>query len=255
LRVLQYNILDGCNVKERFSKLDKWIKQNNNYEIIGFNELNDWSRRTLENIGKSWGFQYSYLLQPKTSAYYIGIISKYPIKIINTYDKEFHHGLIHVEIKGIQYLITHLKPFDSIQREQEAKFIANLTEKISGPTVIMGDLNTLSPFDEEHYDKTGVLQNFLLDKKFQGELRNNKVNYLPFQILLNAGFFDIGFSDNFQHSIPTALGGSPTKRRIDYFLVNKEMQQFKPKASVITDPILEEISDHYPVECYWDVNY
>lgn len=252
MRVLQYNILDGCNSDKRFLKLDNWIQQNEHYDIIGFNEMNGWTSESLKIQAKKWGFEYSYLLTPKTSPYYIGVISKLPIKLINTYEEEFHHGLIHVEIKNIQYFLTHLKPFGSIQREEETKFIAKLTRSLNKPAIIMGDLNTLSPLDKNHYNQMGVLESFLSDKKFNAELHNNKINYNPLQILLDAGFYDIGYSDYFQYTIPTVLGGSPIKRRIDYFLVNEKVKQLNPQTLIINSNEVEEVSDHYPVECYWE---
>src|SRR5690625_3322662 len=118
----------------------------------------------------------------------------------------------------------------------------------------MGDLNTMSPLDQEHYDKDDVTNRLLLEGKLSKELRNNKVNYRPLQILLDAGFYDIGYSETFKPTIPTRLGAtfnSPIKRRIDYILVNEQMMKLKPSYSVVEDSVLEDISDHYPIECYW----
>jgi endonuclease/exonuclease/phosphatase family metal-dependent hydrolase len=257
MKVLQYNILEGCQgERERFNKISRWIGQCD-YDVIGFNELNGWSEPpTLADNAKVWGYSYSELFHLKESKYFMGVVSKYPIEIIDKQNSPFHHGLLHVVIRGIHFLITHLTPFSAKDREAEARAIIEQTKEcMDKSVVIMGDLNTLSPLDESTYvkEKTiGILRsNEALRKKF---LSNELINYQPMQILLEGGFIDVGAMKGFQYSVPTAVNRDKMHAahlRLDYILVNEHFLKNKPKIRILHEGEVDSLSDHYPIECTW----
>jgi endonuclease/exonuclease/phosphatase family metal-dependent hydrolase len=257
MKVLQYNVLDGCQgERERFNKLSRWIGQCD-YDVIGFNELNGWNKPpTLADNAKVWDYSYSELFHLKNSKHFIGAVSKYPIEIIDKQNSPFHHGLLHAVINGIHFFITHLTPFSAKSREAETEAIIEKTKEfMDKPIVIMGDLNTLSPLDESTYAKEKTVNilrsNESLKKKF---LSDEFINYQPMQILLDGGFIDIGATNGFQYSVPTAINRDKMHAahlRLDYILANEHFLKNKPKVRTLHEEDVDYLSDHYPIECTW----
>lgn len=255
MRLLQFNILYGCRTDERLERFKRWMKQHHDYDVVGFNEMNDWTNEALRHEALDWGYPYSFLFETKTSPFYIGVISKSPIDIIECDETSFHHGLVHAKIKGIHFFLTHLTPFDSVFREKEAEKIASLVTPIKEKVVVMGDLNTLSPLDDTYYQAIHAERYFASTDTSSLQLRDGKINYRPMQILLDAGLFDSGYQKSFDFSLPTAIKSSSKatiKRRLDYILVNDAMRPFNPITRIIHDPEVDHLSDHYPVECLFD---
>ena len=62
MKLLQYNILDGCQDAGRFARLCAWISAQT-YDIICFNELNGWSDDELQNRITSYNVCYTKLLR------------------------------------------------------------------------------------------------------------------------------------------------------------------------------------------------
>lgn len=241
--ILQYNILDGCQDEHRLQKLTKWIK-NRNDDVIGFNELNGWTAEQFNAQGKEWGFSYSYVFEMKESPYFIGIISKSPIKLMQKTEDSFHHGLLHVLIQGVHFFVTHLSPNDSIYREVEARKIVQHVDPYKDvPVVLMGDFNTLSPKDVD-YDQGFIPKEYT---------KNGNINYEPMQILMNAPLYDTFTLESLQYSIPTRIieDIGHVKVRIDYILVNDVLLKCHPTSEVIQDEEVEWLSDHYPIACQW----
>ncbi|GIP36932.1 hypothetical protein J31TS4_02120 [Paenibacillus sp. J31TS4] len=254
MKVLQYNVLDGLESEERLAVFDAWFSQQN-YDVVGFNELNGWDQERFKTAGEKWGYPYACLYDMKSSPYLIGIMSKTPIQLVHCEEEDFHHGLLHVIIQDIHFLVTHFSPHDSLVREKEATLIARQVSEIDAPVMLMGDLNTLSSFDHQHYRNIGLAE-YLRTKSGRGShhLHHGVLNYRPMHILLAAGLHDIGLDSGFLPTIPTLLLHPPThfpKLRIDYMLVNDKLLQRSPKSTVIHDEQVEKLSDHYPIECVW----
>lgn len=256
MRVLQYNILYGCRTENRLMPFNRWMEKQS-YDVVGFNEMNDWTGKSLQHEAEKWGFPHTYLYEMETSPFSIGVVAKSPIQHIEATETAFHHGLLHVKIEGVHFLVTHLTPKESGPREREAAEIVKRVKAIQEPLVLMGDLNTLSPLDHGNYEKTGALQTFFAKERLHEQyVRDGVINYRPMQLLLDAGLSDVGFKEPLDYSFPTPLKHDPTpeiRRRIDYMLVNDALKRYQPVARVIRNAEVEELSDHYPVECHWDV--
>jgi len=255
MKIIQYNVLDGCQVPDRRSLLKKWIT-NQQADIVGFNELNVWTKESLADFAKQTGFSYSYLFEEQPSKYRIGLMFKTPIELKGCITEHFWHGAIHVKTAGINIMITHLSPAESVSREKEAASIAALMAGMQDePAMLMGDMNTLSAHDSGHYMEADMLQllngNVKLSRKF---CHNGTINYKPMQILLDSGLTDVGTSPGFQHSVPTQMNEDAmhaAKLRLDYVLVNQVLLQQNPAASICYDQETDLISDHYPIVCSW----
>lgn len=252
MKIIQYNILDGCKEEKQYLQLKNWVNKQN-ADIISFNELNQWDSLEFHEEMNQLGFKSTHLLKMESSPYYMGIASRLPMNVIREMESDpIYHGLLHVQIKDVHFLIVHLTPFESTSREAETKNIVEYVKNIQEPIVVMGDFNTLSPLDSEHYREQStydrLVQSEILTRQhtLQGE-----INYRPMQILLESGFTDICCSDKFKHTFPSQIN-NPDKNtahlRIDYALVNHVLtSKYVTECRISHDSELELISDHYPI--------
>lgn len=253
MRILQYNILDGCREQQRFTRFNGWMMKQS-YDIVGFNEMNGWTAEEFQRCAGSWGYPHTCLLETKISPYFIGVAAKWPIVTLARSASPFYHGMLHVKINGVHFLLTHMSPEDSRHREQEAAEIARRLHHITEPAVVMGDLNTLSPADREHYERVGLPQRLnakpSLLRKY---MVDGQINFRPMEILLEAGLKDT-YEGAFQYSVPTRINGDPMHAagvRLDYILANVALQALRPQSRIVRDEEVDTLSDHYPVECWW----
>lgn len=253
MKILQYNILDGCRNKERYGELTTWMKKKD-YDVAGFNEMNDWTDAEFQEEMEKLGLLHTSLFVMESSRFHIGIASKFPIEKFAAFEEQpFHHGLLHVKINGIHFLITHFSPFESEYREREAEEVAEYIRKIGEPALLMGDLNTLSPLDASHYQKINELDRIMAAPFLvRQHLKGGEINYRPMQTLLDAGLHDI-LVRPFSYSMPTKIHANHKDRahvRIDYMLANKALLEYVPEAHIIHDEDISATSDHYPIECH-----
>ncbi|MGV3464601.1 MAG: endonuclease/exonuclease/phosphatase family protein [Heyndrickxia sp.] len=252
MNILQYNILDGCQGSDRMNGITNWICRHS-FDVIGLNEVNGWTKEQFATLARKWGFDYQHLLRMNSSPYSVGIVSEYPIDVIEEDEKNFYHGLLHVKIRDIHFFIVHFSPEDSIYREKEAQHIVEKIKDLKKEKIIiMGDFNTLSPLDMERYDRENVLERF---KKRDGlvrkYLKGNSLNYAPMKILLDTGFHDPAAKIKHNYTIPTELVTSVhgAKLRLDYILVNDLLLHQNPVAGTFIDNDTDRLSDHYPIFC------
>ena len=90
-----------------------------------------------------------------TQPYNIGFVSIFPFEIIHEYGPpEFQRGLLHLYYKNLllHVLICHLNAHNSDLRSQETIKISEIILKLNNnneKVILMGDFNTLSPFDKQ----------------------------------------------------------------------------------------------------------
>ncbi|MTW84363.1 hypothetical protein F3157_01605 [Virgibacillus dakarensis] len=249
MNILQYNVLDGCRTGDRYRQLSSFLT-GQDYDVVGFNELNDWTATEFKEEMNKLGYLHTCLFEMESSPFNLGIIAKFPITKINAIEKSpFHHGMLHVKISTINFIVTHLTPFESEHREREAEQIAEYIQTIKEPLVVMGDFNTLSPIDQDSYDAEK-----LSSSKFhrRQHIVDESINYRPMQILLEAGLHDVNVSKLLDYSMPTRIRGdliNPVYVRIDYVLVNSFLLDNNPIVSILRNSNVSKISDHYPVQC------
>ncbi|HWV25421.1 MAG TPA: endonuclease/exonuclease/phosphatase family protein [Thermomicrobiales bacterium] len=256
MRILHYNILDGCQGEPaRLAGLGGWLTDQA-FDFVGLNELNGWNVSPgISELSSDWGYPHHALLETTRRPYFVGAISRHPIQRIATFEKGFHHGMLVLDVMGIHVVITHLTPVSADDREREAARIVEILEEVDGPVLLMGDLNTLSPEDRDRHmasDLAGSLrQNAHLARKFldaQGE-----INYRPMQILLDAGLVDLSRSQD--PTVPTAANtdaAHAAPMRLDYIMGNRQLLSDKaPVAETLYEDPLPQLSDHFPVACTW----
>jgi endonuclease/exonuclease/phosphatase family metal-dependent hydrolase len=258
MRVLQYNILKGgADEKDpgRLSRLRLWVSSGG-YDVLGLNELNGWVQPPgIHARAKSWGYSSAEVFFTTKSKYPVGVLAKSPIVVLDRLVDGFHHGVLHVLIQEVHYVIAHLTPVSAAARVLEADALVRLIRDVAAPTFIMGDMNTLSPLDREEHEvhdlKSALRASPKLAEKFLD--RAKRINYEPMRRLLDAGLVDVCHARG--HSVPTPgtediMHAAPM--RLDYILANDAAMQFSPRARIVAESATSTLSDHYPVECLWD---
>lgn len=220
IQVAQLNVAEGSTGKRGFKMLE-WLqhKANAGFLLVGFCELNGWQEvESTSDIYKnkpkiafkaaSAGFPYFHVLE-NDQPYNLGIVSTLPFEIVAEYGPpQFQRGVLHIFYRtlNLHVIIVHLHAHSSKQREVEAHLITNIIQPIlsnkKNKLMIMGDFNTLSPWDSENHENIQLNQFFQrsdhsvfqrLQKKFlveNQENAKNEINYEPMSILLRAGLHD-----------------------------------------------------------------
>jgi endonuclease/exonuclease/phosphatase family metal-dependent hydrolase len=159
MKILHWNILDGCAEPDRLNAIGKFIS---NYDIVCLNELNDWNEdNKIERFAKQWDYPYFYLKQQSVTGHFVGVLSRVEFTIVaHNNEQVFHHGLLHISIDFIwtDIFITHLTPLSAEKRILEANEIVKRAKKVQDrPVLLLGDLNTLSQLDAQVYKENNVI--------------------------------------------------------------------------------------------------
>ena len=141
---------------------------------------------------------------------------------------------------------THLSPFNEDERVTE---IASILEAVKHHprTVILGDLNSLSPHDDYPH-LTWERMNDVQRTKFttDRELRFDTIRRIE-----EAGFVDVAAARgcNDQPTSPTAITHdiAHADTRLDYIFVSQALREAVTDYRVVRTPDTEIASDHYPV--------
>ena len=273
IKVLSYNIWNGFDWgkdTERKEKMTEWLK-GVDPDVIGYQELNDFTEAELKAWGNEIGHPYAVLL--KEDGYPIGITSKKPIKMITGMQGGLWHGMLHVETFGIDFIVLHLSPHDWEFRRREAEIICEYAEKsiLNNPEkrlMVMGDFNAHSPYDAnfdtinplslkrlQQSDSVRIIQN---GPNAHQNLRNGAIDYSVISKFLSIPLVDIvqkSVPDKDKNSFPTPLVVSDLspedlakyRKRIDYILVSTNLESSFQEAKIINQGVPKALSDHYPV--------
>jgi len=273
LKVLSYNIWNGFDWGkdiERRAKMTAWLK-GVDADVIGFQELNDFTPEDLKTWANEIGHGYSVLL--KENGYPIGITSKEPIHLKTKMQGGLWHGMLHAETYGIDFIVVHLSPHDWKFRRREAEIICDYTEKsiFNNPDnqlMILGDFNSHSPFDAKFdtenpftlkrsqlSDSLRTIQN---GPQAYQTLRNGTVDYSVISKFLSLPLIDTvqkRLSDEEKKTSPTPMVGKDIsssdfekyKQRIDYILISPNLEPTLLEAKILNQGIPDTLSDHYPV--------
>lgn len=283
ITVLTYNIAWGGDGGKNLESIQRWITGfGKGFDVIALNECNAMDKNgKLQSFAEASGFSFSVLLRARTG-YHLGIMSQRPILVNQTKAHPYHHGLLEVETFGVRFLVTHLSPASSDARLAECMDLSSRISELTVegvPTILLGDLNTLSPLDKEQHIASHLAQslaaNDRLKKKFlrQGAA-GLEIDYRPMQTLLDAGFLDLSLADDSHRpgstdgarcdldpeekgsgssacTVPTLNHLDPmhaAQMRLDYTLGNAHAHARTACRSVtVRDSRTDVNSDHYPV--------
>ena len=160
-----------------------------------------------------------------------------------TTSSPMHHGLVRMELTNgdstVQVIATHLNPFSSLMRLQEAQVVVSRTRP-GEPTLVMGDLNTLP-----HGYDAPLPSRRLLDEELRPDTH-------VCEYFAGAGFVDVLAARGV--SSPTYPTPLERKRddflggvRLDYIMASEGLASACTGAWVIDTPEAGMASDHLPV--------
>lgn len=159
----------------RTTKLADWLTKQANMGtlFVGFNELNGWEElysRTelMKNKPKmvltaaASGFTYSHVMASSAHPYSLGLVAAVPFSVVKEYkaattasssSSQFSRGVLHTYFPSLDLhvLVLHLSPKSAAVRLAEVSQILEIARPLlesSGRVVLMGDFNTLSPYDK-----------------------------------------------------------------------------------------------------------
>lgn len=260
MRIVTYNIWMGMKRHApRFQELGRFL-QSSDADVVALQECVGWRSHPLATLAKEWGYQHYFLMETNRGLDLLLLSRSHPIEVVEQNKKDFRHGLLHAVIKKVHFLVTHSYPSNAIDRTAEMYKISNIIEQFKNePTVVLGDLNTLSPLDHDLHFHDDLVRQFnehplreKLQRKFM-EIWNATMNYTPMNLLLKSGLIDEVGGRTLEESatVPTNVREDPNhaaRMRLDYILVNKP---FLARFSRITHSVirkgLENLSDHFPV--------
>lgn len=275
LKVMTYNIWNGFDWGKdtlRRIKLQDWVNEQEP-TVLALQELNNYTPQKLKVDARSWGHKYAVLL--KESGYSVGLTSAFPIQIKEKIQTGLHHGALHCETAGIDFLVVHLHPGSISRRMEESEILLQKLEEIKRRTdhfFVLGDFNAHSPFDAHLYEPDGYFMNRLRKnnkgKRSSGNLIMGELDYSVMASFLAFPLYDVvrnkttGMAE--RGTFPGRVLGHVTDEttsqlisrieRIDYILVSPSLKKHTMNAEVHNGEENWMLSDHYPVSAtfYFD---
>lgn len=243
-KIICYNILEGM-VKDTTSgkqQFSDWVR-NQQADIIGLQEVNRFTRKTLSAVADSYGHPYTNLC--KETGYPPALTSKTPMSGRFRISKGMWHGFAMAEINGYRVMSLHLSPHQYQSRWNDIDFILQ-TIQATGKFekwIIMGDFNSVSPLDRKKYENGKYLDQLKNDEKRHPTHQNTKDDQLDYNVhqkILNFGFVDAlravpGFSEEWYN------------HRIDFIYVSPDLKNKIIDGGIITDDFTRKFSDHKPL--------
>ena len=243
--IAQLNVADGGGGSDgRENLMHSWLrsKATDGVSIVGLCEMNGWhdfpkqqqhdndpyqsplpatkNFPRLRELGSQTGFPYWHILHSETHPYNIGLLAADEFEVKGTFGPAstppMQRGLLWVYFprRALHVMVVHLHAHSSSQSTREADFVTSLVGPLTragARVVVMGDMNTLSPWDRKVHEEQGLA--VLLDKagqpwtrlhsKFCVEATNSnsgggstgsrgacEIDYAPMQSLLSCGLQD-----------------------------------------------------------------
>lgn len=263
VKIMTYNIWNGFDWgKDSIRKKNciKWIKSKNP-DILALQELCGYDEEQLKKDALKWGHKYVLIL--KTEGYPTALTSNKPISLIERALDSFWHGLLHCKTYGIDFFIVHLSPSDCTIRLNEAEQITKRIKKIKNDSfVVLGDFNSLSPFDAVWLEQNDSLKVTYKPKNGNENtnLRLGEFDYSVISTFLSAPAVDVCLGKielNKNYTFPTpALVGKynntlqtvmQKRERIDFILASPSMAKSCINVEIFNSDETGLLSDHYPM--------
>ena len=126
--------------------------------LVGLNEV-ALGPSAFARAAKAWGFAHSLLLKRDgPHRFNLGLMATSPLeRHPSTTASPFFHGVLCARLPawhGAHACVTHLTPHSPAKRLSEAKTLRRLLP--AGPTLLLGDLNALSPRDAAAHRASGL---------------------------------------------------------------------------------------------------
>lgn len=274
IKIISYNIFNGYDwgkdTLRKYQLLDWMLQQH--ADVVAWQELCNYTDEKLKEDAKKIGHSFSVLL--KASGNSVGLTSKFPIEIKEKIFTGMHHGALHCNSAGIDFIVVHPSPASYLKRKSEAAIILSRIDNVSKRTnqyIVVGDFNAHSPFDADLYKNNFLLNRLRSAKSNQdnnGNLNNNELDYEVVSAFLSRSLIDVtqkftnGISE--RGSFPGRILGPINHEsdhdlinrleRVDYILASPEMSKKCKSSNVCNGKPNWYLSDHYPVMAIFDMN-
>lgn len=251
VRIISYNILNGFDNltdTDRMNRMADWIREKDP-EVLALQELVGFKEKDLKEFAQLYGHPYVAIV--KENGYPVGITSKRSIQIINKQVEGYWHGMMHVRTYGLDFIVTHLSPSDKDFRRKEAfKIISYIQENKLDSCLVMGDLNSLSPFDADEIE-THI--------QVADQYKFGTIDYSVQSIFLSLPLIDVCRLYTLPEertTFPTRILSSVSKRRnmhkvqgerLDYIFVTPSILDKCVDGFIWNGEDTDYLSDHYPV--------
>ena len=265
LKIISYNAYWGMKSDDTEGK-QKFIAwaQKQDADIIAWQEMNHFTRESLEKFAESYGHPYAVLLkEPRVAGdnefFPTAITSKYPIVNVHKVVDNLWHGALYADIGKYHFVVTHMNPFTTKQRIKEMNLILDSIKYSADPDgrwIIAGDLNSFSPLDKNGYNENTMVNDLKAREAQHPALKNlvnGKMDYTVQKNILSRGFIDVlklKYPNVFVATAPTKIfyDQAKTPLRYDYIYVSPVLKDNVMDVKVLKDAFTDQYSDHYPVQ-------
>lgn len=240
MRLLEHNILVGGGSDDRFRRWCAWIACQD-ADVVCLCECNGWLDGRLDEARRLTGLPYGLVLRDGPSSYPPGVLARRPIERVAELRAGFAHGALHVRIESLDTLVSHLSPADEQSRITEAGELLNHLQGIDCPALLVGDLNSHSSSDADHYRRM--------------ELPFEMMDFRVHEQLVSHGLIDLGAeADPLDYTTATGLNPHEPKRRLDYIYANTHFvdRHGRPAVRAIREAATADLSDHWPIVLQWN---
>ena len=252
LRIISYNIWNGFEWGRdttRLKALGLWLKERD-ADVVALQELCGYDEGRLRREAAVWGHDYVALL--KETGYSVGLTSNRPIVVKDKMLEGLHHGALHVETHGIDFLVIHLHPGDDQFRKKEVEILMSKLDWIRRRTdyyMVLGDFNEQSPLDAEMYHPDNTFGNgkqayYHVLSRFLSNPLIDLVDKAR-QPLSERGSFPALVLGPLQNETEQQLRAR--LNRIDFILASPALAPRLTHGGVIRNEQTDWLSDHYPV--------
>ncbi len=247
MKVLYLNLYEGVRERERFERIISFINEEDP-DIVVLVELEGWmdgEDRKVDLFLERTGFSFFSFNKGN-----VALFSKKPLlKTIG-----IRHGVMKVYLtENFSFIVAHLNHRDEESRLEEVKDILENTN-FDESSILIGDLNSLSPLD--NYEEEQLIKHFktINLKKFGVE----KLRFDVQKKIIDFGLIDTvkRFSSSFEYSVPTKFNKDPNhaaKLRLDYLYVTPNLMSKLKYSKIIRTEETEMLSDHFPIVAEFDL--
>lgn len=250
VKIITYNVMNGMSRDTSAGKSGfcGWLKSQDP-AIVGFQELNGFSREKLEALGAAYGNPYAILMERGT--YKVGLTSRYPIVDAEVVRDHMTHGFIIARIRDYHVVVAHLAPNSYKKRRLEIALILRTIRTrdphLKDKWILMGDLNSLSPLDKAFYAVDDRKRQRTMEAKKKHPHNERLIHGTQIDYQVQRHILGGGFTDCFHQFAGNILRSSETTGRVDYIYVSGALKPALLSAHFIRDAFTRTRSDHVPM--------
>lgn len=249
VRIATYNLFEGARAS--YNRLVDFVRASS-IDLLCLQEINGWQdagAQRMQDFTDRGLFTRSAYGNSNTP-YKLGTFSKLELVKSDAYIEGFWHSVVETRIalpggQQLAILNVHLDPWQEQSRVRELDRLLRTIDRTL-PTIVTGDLNSLSRRDAYGDQMLAELQRRGISKYGHSELEFTVTDYLE-----QAGFVDVAARlQSMRATTPTAATPEKDREapvRIDYLFATPDIAACAQQAAVIVNDFTESISDHYPV--------